>query len=259
METLALCGKCMPAISQKAQFLVPGWSFKQPQEGSTGASLGTCLLLVDAGFIGLPHNSSHLQTQQLCCFGSSFIVFILIKKSILFSRENVELIRSCFTVPLQHLSWVLVQWCPSGKALSCGPKEGHGSRAELKARLGLEVAHLIGLPKKGFMEVGYFRMMETSRWFCRKEGVAMRLWSPAANLSPWFCLSGCSTLLTQPSVLRRFKWSVSLHPQRQCCQRLKKVSHGLWQKNFYLLRLTRLENSSLFQRFPIWLWASPFH
>lgn len=152
------------------------------------------------------------------------------KKAFCFQERMLS---SSEAVSLCHCSIWAECWCNDvlqGKLFPCGPKEGHGSRAELKARLGLEVAHLIRLPKKGFMEVGYFRMMETSRWFCRKEGVAMRLWSPAANLSPWFCLSGCSTLLTQPSVLRRFKWSVSLHPQRQCCQRLKKVSHGLWQK-----------------------------
>lgn len=91
-----------------------------------------------------------------------------------------------------------------GRAFPCGPwvcaQEGCECRAELKARLESEVAHLIGLPKKGSMKVGYFRMMETAGWFCKKrEGVATRLWSQVANISPCFCLSGFSVLPTRCS------------------------------------------------------------
>lgn len=56
------------------------------------------------------------------------------------------------------------------------PESVHGGDiAELKARLESEVAHLVVLPKKGFVKVGYFGMKETAEWFCRREGVAMRL------------------------------------------------------------------------------------
>lgn len=162
-------------------------------------------------------------------------------------------------IALCHCSTCAKCWCGdvlqdtlSMWSLTCG------CSAELKARLESEVAHLTRLPRKGFMEVGYFRMMDMAEWFCRRRGRGHEVMKPSCKhlslLLP--CLSAqrfphdnlCSENssnrcpCTLSGVLSKVK---------------KKVVHAQWQKT--LLPLTRLEKSSLFQRFPFWVWARSFH
>lgn len=126
-------------------------------------------------------------------------------------------------IALCHCSTCAECWCDdvlqdtlSVWSLTCG------YRAELKARLKSEVTHLTGLPRKGFMEVGYFRMMDMAGWFCRRRGRGHEVMKPSCKhlslLLPVWVLSTSHTAICAQKIQ-----VISVPaPSVECCQRLKK-------------------------------------